>query len=103
MGSIGLSSELSNGPSLGGMERRDCGDNFQRFLAGIHVLVVLVTLDDLGVTIGLVKDGVNGQALGPRIVLEGALAGHVLEATAGGNVGVLQMGRDSSLMHSHDA
>ena len=83
------------------MERRDCGDSFQRFLAGI--LVVLVTLDDLGLTIGLVQYGANRQTLGPRIVLEGAFAGHVLEATAGGNVGVLQMGRDGSAVHPHDA
>lgn len=101
IGSIGLSSELSNGPSLGGMERRDFGDSFQRFLAGI--LVVLVTLDDLGLAIGLVQYGANRQTLGPQIVLEGALAGHVLEATAGGNVGVLYMGRDGSAVHPHDA
>ena len=81
------------------MERRYCG--FERFLAGI--LVVPMTLDDLGLTIGLVQYGANRQTLGPRTVLEGALADHVLEATAGGNVGVLQMGRDGSAVHPHDA
>ena len=83
------------------MEGRDCGDGFERFLASI--LVVPMKLDDLGLTIGLVQYGANRQTLGPRIVLEGALAGHVLEATAGGNVGVLQMGRDGSAVHPHDA
>jgi hypothetical protein len=83
------------------MERRDCGDSFERFLAGI--LVVLVTLDDLGLAIVLVQNGVDRQTLGPRIVLEGALAGHVLEATAGGNVGILETGRDGPTMHPHDA